>query len=405
MIDEVTSPAGITAQVFSVEDGSFYLSLSRKYASIPPTRMTCDTIQGSSRGAHGEAAVLVHQRVGALPWLGRVVAASMLLLSTGTVSAQTLDPDSLTDEAATALYDEGVKASKAGQMVKARELFAEAWARAKDYQIAVSLGRTESVLGRYRDAAEHLSYFLREVPKDVAISPRELLQIKGMFEASRAKVGLVHVDVRGQGADVLVDGQPVGRAPLAEPIFVDPGEHAFEIKMDGFVTGRASITAEAGREHTIHLELTKRAPVIVTPPTVGEPKTASGDSGRGALSTPTIAMFAGFGVGVAGLITGALAFSSGASRSRDALAVLDGYRASTAQCELIEDCRLSYNDALRDEALYKNVAVWAFIGAGAGLAVGIGLGVHSLAKAKPKSGEPSVALDFYGTGFFVTTRW
>jgi PEGA domain-containing protein len=62
--------------------------------------------------------------------------------------------------------------------------------------------------------------------------PRQatLAKIDELMAIALAKVGTVTIEAP-EGADVLLDGRAVGRAPLREPIFVDPGDHAFEVRL------------------------------------------------------------------------------------------------------------------------------------------------------------------------------
>src|SRR5262245_60764190 len=66
------------------------------------------------------------------------------------------------DEQAAKHYEEGVKAARRGELDRAYEAFLSAWNEKRHFQIAANLGMTELQLGKHRDAAVHLSYFLRE---------------------------------------------------------------------------------------------------------------------------------------------------------------------------------------------------------------------------------------------------
>jgi hypothetical protein len=131
------------------------------------------------------------------------------------------------------LYVEGAKAARAGHPDRARLFYISAWRAQHHWQIAGSLGHAELALGRYCDAAEHLAFFLRETRYLTNLDPRDRATIARDLERAKAKVGEVTAIVEPAGAEVLVDGAPVGTAPLADAVFVEPGRHVIEARMPG----------------------------------------------------------------------------------------------------------------------------------------------------------------------------
>jgi hypothetical protein len=73
------------------------------------------------------------------------------------------------------------------------------------------------------------------------------------MERAQAKVAAVMVTVDPPGAEVLVDGAPVGAAPLADAVFVEPGRHLFDARLDGrrFVMQARELVAGEGAEVTL----------------------------------------------------------------------------------------------------------------------------------------------------------
>jgi tetratricopeptide (TPR) repeat protein len=175
-------------------------------------------------------------------------------LAAGPAAAQSAASKSI-DDAVTEHYNQGAKAAEAGQWDKARAAFLEAWKLKPHYQIAANLGNAELMSRRYRDAAEHLRFFLREAPADVdAVDRRKAEQL---FTEAKAKIGAVSVQVDLAGAEVTVDGAPVGISPLREPVFVDPGEHTFEARLGGHAPVQTPIVVPAGSSPQVTLRLVK----------------------------------------------------------------------------------------------------------------------------------------------------
>ena len=155
------------------------------------------------------------------------------------------------------LYDEGVKAAKAGQWDKARTFYLHAWSVQKHWQIAANLGLAEANAGKHRDAAEHLSYFLREAP-NVTAGDRKKTQ--ELIDKARTKVGALTVAVSPEGAEVLVDGQAVGTAPIKGEVFVEPGAHVVEARLDGYKPAQATKELQAGGKDSLELHMVKEEP-------------------------------------------------------------------------------------------------------------------------------------------------
>jgi len=77
-------------------------------------------------------------------------------------------------EAAAHYYEMGLDAAKRHEWEKSRLAFLSAWGLARHYRLAIGLGQTEFKTKRYRDAAEHLAYYLREAT-EVAESEPDLI--------------------------------------------------------------------------------------------------------------------------------------------------------------------------------------------------------------------------------------
>jgi hypothetical protein len=102
-----------------------------------------------------------------------------------------------------------------------------AWELNPTFDVAYNLGNTEYQLKKHREAAQYLSFALRNWPlvKTVAkLKPTA----EQRYAESRAQVGGIKVSVTAAGAEVLVDGKLVGQTPLEGEVFVDPGEHRVE---------------------------------------------------------------------------------------------------------------------------------------------------------------------------------
>jgi hypothetical protein len=160
-------------------------------------------------------------------------------------------PDAALDMEARDHYLAGARALDAGRHQEAYPLLLEAWNLKKHFLIAVNLGIAELELGRYRDAAEHLAYFQREA---TGVGAYELRQASLMLQEARKHIGTVTVQVSEPGAEILVDGESVGTAPLGRELFLEPGERVIEARRAGFATAQAFLDLAEGSTRVVSLK-------------------------------------------------------------------------------------------------------------------------------------------------------
>jgi len=163
---------------------------------------------------------------------GRVFLCGVALLGSGLIArSATAEPDSDSNVQAAVLYKAGVAASEENRADEARAFFLAAWRLKQHWQIAANLADAEAMTGRNRDAAQHLEFAIRTGGSE--LSPAERQGLEELLRKARATVGTLTVQVNVDGADVLVDGKVVGKAPLPGPIFVEPGARVIEARLEG----------------------------------------------------------------------------------------------------------------------------------------------------------------------------
>jgi hypothetical protein len=136
---------------------------------------------------------------------------------------------------------------------RAAQLLTEAWNARRSYDVASVLGQVELELERYRDAAEHLDYALRDYAPGAS---RDVLKkIEDGFATASAKVSALRITVSASRADVLVDGKAIGVSPLPSSIFVDPGTHVVTALLGRSSSEKMQVTTTAGARYDINLEL------------------------------------------------------------------------------------------------------------------------------------------------------
>ncbi|KYF93930.1 hypothetical protein BE20_07880 [Sorangium cellulosum] len=119
------------------------------------------------------------------------------------------------------------------------------------------LGLCELALGKYRDAAEHLTWSLEQ---DYALADESRLR----FETGQAKAAFYLIrlllSVDPPDAEVFIDGRAVGPIARTYKLFLDPGQHMVRARAPGREDALQMVRAEAGAEIELSLQLARAAP-------------------------------------------------------------------------------------------------------------------------------------------------
>ncbi|HEX9297068.1 MAG TPA: PEGA domain-containing protein [Polyangiaceae bacterium] len=183
-----------------------------------------------------------------------LVTSSVVLGDVPTAAAQ--EKDAVT-ETARRRFQEGVKFFDQKRYEEARAAFLQAYALKHHPAVLLNLAQSEIRSGHPLEAARHFSGYLRE---STSASPVERGEAEKGLATARAKLGKIQVSVAA-GAEVVVDGEAVGQAPLPEPVDVLPGNHSVEAKLGGR-TATASVSVAVGKSANASLSL---EPVPVAP--------------------------------------------------------------------------------------------------------------------------------------------
>ncbi|XXY18895.1 PEGA domain-containing protein [Sorangium sp. So ce216] len=326
---------------------------------------------------------------------------------------------------ADASYRQGLRLYSDGKYAEAEAALESAWELNPTFDVAYNIGNTEYKLKKHREAAQYLSFALRHWPLMKAAAKLKVTAEQRLAE-SRAQVGAVTVTVGVAGAEVLVDGKAVGRAPLEGEVFVEPGEHRVEARLEGYAPASETVKVAKGGSAEVALVMAaaKSEAQGATPVAKAAEGSAPG-AGAGAPAAqeppaapvepeppkeerswvPVIALGAASVVGI-GVGLGTTFASNAASDEahRQSAAIIEG----RGQCVMPESswagpCEQVRNDASRADTL-GNVARVAFIASGA---FAIAAATYVL-WPKPKPSAYATALPVVhpdGAGFAVTGAW
>ncbi len=129
-------------------------------------------------------------------------------------------------------------------------------------KIYFPIATAEEKLGRWVDAATHLRKFLTGSGE---IDAKLRADAEARLENAKLNVGVLTLTVEPEGAQVSLDGNVVGTAPMTEPLFLAPAEYTLSITADGYKPMEQKLAIEAGSESERSFELESAAVIIDTP--------------------------------------------------------------------------------------------------------------------------------------------
>jgi hypothetical protein len=273
------------------------------------------------------------------------------------------------------LFDDAKQARKDKRFDDCYRNALGAWKLAPRAGVAALLGDCALDVGKPRDAAEHIAFFLANVPANA--TPELLNYQKERFAAAKQQVAIVTVKPSVAGAKVTVDKRDVDGAA----VYLDPGAHTFEATAEGYEPASATVELTAGSEREVALEM------------VPLPIDGNGDEGGGSW----IGYAPGgivLGIGVAGLAAGIGVLVAASGKTSSADDKLEELRAATgttepclnpnnaAPCAEIADLRDEHDTLL---GVGRGVA----IGGGAVVATGVVLLIIAAVTAEDAPAEAS----------------
>lgn len=205
---------------------------------------------------------------------------SRLVLAQG--SAQATELGEGTEAAVTELMRAAVARYSKNDLEGAREAFLKAWKLRQHAAIAASLAEVELKLGRYRDAAEHLSFYLAHLPTGKESSRTDA---ERQLAECKMHIGILQLTVDPLNATVLVDGVVVGNGNSSE-LFVEPGAHSLHAEKDGRRTPMQRPSVAAGETLDVRLTVPVSMPSAASSPMQVQPQTPRSEPPRIAQKRP-----------------------------------------------------------------------------------------------------------------------
>jgi hypothetical protein len=185
--------------------------------------------------------------------LGCVIVLAALSSISSVASSQPVLSSDEAAKLADAYFSRGKNLLKEGNIKAAYKEYKAAWDLKKSYDIAANLGNVEYELGMPRDAAEHLAFSVRNAA--VSVTRERLEKMKKVLDLAKALVGAMVVRVNIDGAEILIDGETIGRSPIVEELYLDPGPRTIEARLAGHETAKKIVEFPRASTRMVYLEL------------------------------------------------------------------------------------------------------------------------------------------------------
>lgn len=245
----------------------------------------------------------------------------VLLLSTLSTKVRAQeDPACAATDDTTTLFQRARENFEAERYDASYGCYKKHWDIRESYDVAANLGNLEvSQLKKYADGATHLHYARENLPASMPAAKRSEVKAKinERLGEALAHVQVLELTVLPRDAEVVIDGQSAGRAPLRMPIYLEPGTHSLLVQLAGHAPIEKSIDAKAGTKEAFELTLTADLPSdgeATAPAGLPTPAPAA-DEGSPALGIAVLAT--GGAAAVAGVIL--IVLSAGAGSDTEAL--------------------------------------------------------------------------------------
>lgn len=187
--------------------------------------------------------------------------------------------------------------------------------------LALGLARALAGSGKVVESQETYNRIIREglPPGASDVFKQALESAKQEVSAVSARVAGATINLNADGgadvsaASVTLDDQPLNTASLGVRRLIDPGDHVVKATLDGYSPTDAHFTVAEGGSQTITLTLQKAAapnaassPAPGAAPSPSPPAPADAAPAAAPASHSSILPWIAFGVGGAGLVTGAV---------------------------------------------------------------------------------------------------
>jgi hypothetical protein len=173
-------------------------------------------------------------------------------IATGAIARAERGDDSQAKGRAQVLLSEGTAAYGRGDYATALDKFTAAYRIFPSPKLWFNIGQANRDLGRPVEAVAAFDRFL----DDAGDAPAETLaEARRSAAELKTKLGQIELACATDGAEVTVDGKPVGSTPLGQMVWTTPGRHQVAVQQPGFSPEIEDVVVAAGNVSAISINL------------------------------------------------------------------------------------------------------------------------------------------------------
>lgn len=139
----------------------------------------------------------------------------------------------------------------------ARAEFVRAYELTKSYKVLYNLALVTAQLNDFAGAYRHYERYLKEGGDEIPAARKD--EVAASMERLRRRTALVEVVPDPKDAEITIDDKPIGKAPLAAPYMLNPGEHKVGAIAPGHRPAYQHVTLTAGEATRVVLRLPKES--------------------------------------------------------------------------------------------------------------------------------------------------
>jgi len=157
---------------------------------------------------------------------------------------------------ARALFFQGTRAFAAKNYRLALHRFRASYGLRPKVVVMFNIAMCQRALGQYNESIESFARYLKQGGRRV--KPQRITRVRSLMNHMRTKLGRLLLRVSPAGATVWIDAVRRGKAPLVQPVLLNPGSHRVVVRRKGCNPHTGTVRLKPGQRLTLPITLKKR---------------------------------------------------------------------------------------------------------------------------------------------------
>jgi hypothetical protein len=150
-------------------------------------------------------------------------------------------------------FGRGVQLFHEGSLEAALAEFQKAHQLAPNYRLHYNIAQVQYELHNFVEALRSFWKYLAQGGNEIPADRRQ--QVEGEIRKLEKRVGYVTITTNVSGAQISVDGVPMGISPFTAPVLVNPGSRRVSANKAGYLPAVNTVTAAGGEKLGLTLNL------------------------------------------------------------------------------------------------------------------------------------------------------